>query len=421
MTYEFEYLMQLMAAASRGFTPAVPDKSLDWERLCALAREQSVEPLIGYVLKNAPHLPCPEDLRKAQGTKMQQRALMDYQRRVLHFRLMKEMEEAGIRAVLLKGYDAARFYAVPECRISTDLDLWIDPGVEKQACRFMESRGFVVEPRWTNGHHAVCHHPRMGCVELHVLLYDEIVESVWYGKKDGREFIQEDFVRVDTPDGAYWSLGDTDNLLFLSLHMIKHFIMSGMSLRILMDVALFFAENKEKLDSTRFWNTMRELRYERLMQCILWTAVEHFSFDREDFPGLSGLRPPQIPVILEDLEQGGWLGFNDKTAREDGWYEYNHQLLLRDRKPWQYKLYMLRWRMDAVWSSLRPTRTQLEKEFSYMKGRPWLYPIGWLHKLGRKAVKFLRHGLTREIVSAEEKMSDSGRKRLALFKELGML
>ena len=252
MSYEFEYLMQLMAAASRGIPAPMPARDPDWQRLLRLAREQSVEPLIGYVLKKQPELGCPEELREEQIQRLRQRTLVDFQRRILHFQMLEKMEKAGLKVVLLKGYDAARNYAVPECRISTDVDLWVQPEDEEAACAFLAQQGFEVEPRWKNGHHAVCHHPRMGCVELHALLYDEIVESVWFGKNDGREFVREPFCRVETPEGAYNCLGDTDNLLFLSLHMIKHFIISGMSLRILMDVALFFARRK-----ILFWTKIR--------------------------------------------------------------------------------------------------------------------------------------------------------------------
>lgn len=419
MSFEFEYLMHLLAAASRGFPARKAEQNLRWERLIQLAREQSVEPLVGYVLKKQPELGCPEMLRKELEQRLRQRTLLDFQRRILHFRLLEAMEKAGLTVVLLKGYDAARNFAVPECRISTDVDLWVAPEEEERACTFLAEQGFAVEPRWKNGHHAVCHHPRMGCVELHTLLYDEIVESIWFGKKDGRELIQEPFGRVETPEGSYTCLGDTDNLLFLSLHMIKHFIISGMSLRILMDVALFFAKNRDRVDLERFWNTMKQLRYERLMNCVLWAAVDHFGFEPTDFPGIGTRRPPQTAVVLADLEQGGWLGFNDKEAREDGWYEYNRQMLLRDKKPWQYKAYMLRWRLDAVWTSL--SYRQLETECAYLKKRPWLYPAALLGKFFRKLGKFLRYGLTRSIASDEEKMSESGRQRMKLFRELEML
>ena len=61
----------------------------------------------------------------------------------------RQMNAAGIPALLIKGYAVADCYAAPDCRMSGDTDLLIEPKNEKRACAFMKANGFAVERRWT--------------------------------------------------------------------------------------------------------------------------------------------------------------------------------------------------------------------------------------------------------------------------------
>lgn len=419
---EFQYLLHLTASASCGFSPEPPSCDLDWNRMAQLAREQSVEPLFACALKKAPEVPCPEELRNILIGKMFRSAMFDIRRRCLVVELLQEMEAEGIHVVVLKGFSVARYYVSPECRVSADTDLWVSPENEERACEFLRNKGFDIEFRWKNGHHAVCHHSEMGCVELHVILYDEIVEEIWFGNMDGREFIQEPHRLVQSQDGPYYCLGNTDNLIFLSLHMIKHFILSGMSVRMILDIALFLSKNAEEIDVDRFWNTMKQLRYERLMDAVLWAAVRFLGFDAAAFSGLSSEYTEETEKILVDLETGGWMGFNDKKAREDSWHEYNRQVMLRNMKPVQYKLYMLHWRLGGISGNLFPPRDRLLKKYPCLDNNAYLLPFVWVHRLAIKGYRAVfKSSLTQQIVDNEDNLTQIGKDRVAMFRELGML
>ncbi|MGI6695196.1 MAG: nucleotidyltransferase family protein [Christensenellales bacterium] len=54
-------------------------------------------------------------------------------------RLIGKMNDAGIPALLIKGYAVADCYAAPDCRMSGDTDLLIEPKNEKRACAFMKA------------------------------------------------------------------------------------------------------------------------------------------------------------------------------------------------------------------------------------------------------------------------------------------
>ena len=422
MTNEFKALMQLVGAAAQGKALQKLPDDLDWARIERLANEQAVQTLLGYALRLSPALDCPAELRESLVSQMRQEAFSNYAWKHSTLQLLAEMNAAGIPALLIKGYAVADCYAAPDCRMSGDTDLLIEPKNEKRACAFMKANGFAVEHRWTNGHHDVCRHPQLGCVELHVMLYDEIVEDVWFGRMDGREFVSESAIEVATQDGSYRTLGYTDHMIFLMLHLIKHFILTGMSLRMMLDVALFFSHHAERIDSVRFWKMMESLKYGTIAQSILWAMVRYCGIDATSIPGLCAACPKQVGMILDDLENGGWLGKIDEKAREEGWYEYNRQLLMKNRSKAQYLLFMLHWKIGAYLKALFPSRKTLAIRYPCVQKSVIVIPFAWVHRLivrGSRAVK--EGALTTYIITDEKKIGTSAQERVQMFKNLGMM
>ena len=421
MTPEFQYLMHLAAAGARGETALSPDTGLDWQRLERLAKEQTVQHIAAYALKCSPSIPCPAELRQRMTGSMRNAAISNMLLRHKIMHLLQEMTAAGFAPVLMKGYAIADYCAAPECRPSSDADILVPPEMERKACDFLLGKGFSIKYRWKGGHHSECDHPEMGHVELHVLLYDELIEEVWFNKMDGREFIAEPPLHINSSDGPYATLGLTDHLIFLVMHMIKHFIQTGNSLRMMLDIALYFSKNKDSLDTARLWNAVNSLKYGELLNCILWAMVRYCGFRKSDFPGIADVPPQSLELILDDLEQGGWLGFNDKRAREDGWREYNRQLLLRNKSPLQYKLYMLIWQWINL-ATIFPDIRIMESHSPYLKKYPWLLPVAWMQRIFKRAFKVVRERKTTDyIVSDASQLSESGKTRVALFHKLNMM
>lgn len=422
MTREFQQMLQLAAIGATGHSIDVDCTDIDWKKVITVAKKQKVEYFVAYALKRNPQFPCPSEIRDPLLKEARTIMFSNAVHKQAIFQLLEDMETAGIPAVLLKGYAIADCYELPESRMCGDADIWINPKDEDRACEFMKKQGFTVEPRWKNGHHAVCNHPMLGCVELHVILYDEIVEDVWFGKMDGSEFVVEPYLQINSEDDKYQTLGYTDHFIFLALHMIKHFILSGLTVQMMLDVALYFKQHASQIDAERVWNTINSLHYGKLLNCILWAMIRNCGFKREDFAGICEVAPDQVREILSDLEEGGWMGWEDKSAREEGWQEYNRQVLMENRSKLQYFLYMLRWKSDLYWKALFPGWEALVKQYPCIKKSTLLIPAVWLHRLvfrGSKAIK--KGALTSHIVTDEQKVSSTGKERVQMFRKLEMM
>ncbi|MBE5791563.1 MAG: hypothetical protein E7322_05320 [Clostridiales bacterium] len=421
MTLEFQQMLALAAMGAAGNAIDLPEENIDWEKVIGIARRHRVDTYVAYALKNNRQLSCPVSIYEPMIKSARSRAFSNALQRSAIIQLLEEMEEAGIHGVLLKGYAIADCYWLPECRLSGDADIWVNPKDEDLALEFMKSKGFSVSPRWKNGHHAVCHHPTMGCVEIHVILYDEIVEEIWFGKMDGSEFVTEAHMLKETEDGKYYTLGITDHFIFLALHMIKHFIMTGLTVQMMLDVSLYFKKHAHEIDANRAWTTLKSLKYENVFNCILWAMIEYCGFKKEDFPGVCREKPAQIEAILSDLEEGGWMGFSDEENRKEGWYEYNRQVMLQRKSKVFYYFYMFIWNLGLVKTELFPPVEKLKHKFPYARKHPVLVPVAWLHRLIFRGGRAVKNGaLTRGVVD-ESTINSTAKERVNLFKDLDMM
>lgn len=422
MTQEFQALMKLATAGSLGSRVASIPEDVNWVKVEKLAQDHGVQPLVGYALKLSPALSCPEEVRKRMIGDMRQTAFSNHAWKNSTLQLISEMRSEGIPVLLIKGYSLASCYAAPDCRLSGDTDLLISSEYENRALKFLETKGFHVKPRWQHWHHAVCEHPVIGCVELHVQLYDEFVEDIWFKKVDGKKFICEEPITVRMDGYEYATLAPTDHLLFLILHLVKHFIMAGMSLRMMMDVVLFFAKNASYIDSERIWTTIDALGFREIVQSIIYAVTQNSDLDVTQVPGCKHPDPKHVELLLDDLEKGGWLGSNDKQARLESGNEYNRQMITQEKGKVAYYCYMAYLKVSRVAFALFPPYKVLAKQYPYLKRCPILLPLAWgQYVVYRVKQAAQRKFLTRGVAKNEASMSNAGAERVELFRKFGML
>ena len=262
---DFHSLIRIITIGARGKDTVCNIEN--WENMIHLATEQSVIPLLGSVLLKNPDLGCPVKQKEYMMGLMRSLASKNIIRRQRIQFLIIELEDAGFQVQLLKGYVMADCYAYPECRSSIDTDLLVPKEQEHAVCSFLRGKGFVVDDRSSVGHHSVCRHQKYGMLEVHVNLYDDIVEDVWFQNRVDSLLIESP-LRIKTPEGSFATIGYTDHLIFLILHMIKHFISHGMGLGMMLDVALYWEKYRDKINSARIWTIMDELKFSTILSCV---------------------------------------------------------------------------------------------------------------------------------------------------------
>lgn len=416
----FLQMITLSASGASGKTICLSD-IIDWQKVILYSQEQGVLPLIGCALLHDPDIVCPEKLRGQLINAVRGASGENLVRRLRVMQMLAQMEAEGLTVRLIKGYAVADCYRYPECRDSTDIDILISEEQESQVYTFLKKQGFQITPRGRAEHHAVGLHPKLGKVEVHVQFYNELVRDAWFQNVSEEELVKESPVSVFQNGESYQTLGYTDHLIFLTLHMVKHFICSGMNVRMMLDVAQFFATYKNRIDADRYWNILKALHYDTMLRCVFGIMLDIGCFTQSDFPMLPEERPDGALYILQDLETGGNMGIKEKDRILDT-YEYTRQILLRSRKPWQYRLYMLKHKLRSAWHQMFPTRDELVVLYPAVKKIGFLCPVFRFHRMLAYPLEKIRNGVLKEqILSDTSQLPQEAQCRMEMFKALDML
>lgn len=419
-TASIEYLIKLAAAGARGEVTQV--QGVDWMEILQLGAEHNVIPLIACAIKDLPELDCPDQIRDYLLNVMRSSASLNMIRRQRIMLLIRELKAEGIPAKVLKGYAISDCYAYPDCRDSVDTDLLISIKQEKQACALFEKHGFRVRTREATSQHVICQHSKYGMVELHVKLYADLIEDVWFQGLKEEELLKETEIVRNSSDGEYSTLGNTDHLIFLVLHMMKHFISGGLTIKMMLDIALHFQQNKDTINADRFWQIMKQLNYSTFVSSMLQVMIDHDAFVHADFPGLESVPSENARLLLNDLAEGGYMGVKQKKERYESGMAYNRQMLMKKKSQGQYSLYMLWWKARTGAKYMFPSIKLLQSEYRIAQTHPVAIPFIWVYHVVMFPIKKVRKGvLQRDIHSGNEERTDIAQQRIEMFKALGML
>ena len=421
MTNEFKYLMHVTGCSARGVPVAdIASQNLDWEKLFQLAKEQAVPFLLTYVLRRRKDLGCPEALRRERSAQMFATLLEMNDQRESVLGLLQELESAGFHPILLKGYVAADCYAVADCRISSDVDILVPAKQEARICAFLKKKGFDVSPRWTDGHHSICTHPDYGYLEIHADLFDRLVADIWFKDLQSDIFDMKNCIRVATKGGSYRTLGYTDNLLFMTLHMVKHFINGGISLRMMLDIGMFICRHSDKIDFQQYWAVLHTLSYDEMVGSALWALIRYCGFEEDAFPGLPSEDQDHVQLLLSDLEQGGWLGKNNMDEGRESHMVYSAYMQRKGAK--NYRLSMAKQRVSNGFRRVFPARVVLMKYLPAVAENAMLIPIAWSkHVIHGMSVIFGRSADENEMRKLECTEHQVLRDRASMLKKMQMM
>lgn len=413
-------LLHFAFAGARGIR--VTSSPTDWNAFVNLAIEHKVTALVACALLHSTELDCPASSKEYLLNTVRFSAAANLVRRQRILGLIDALSKDGFRVQVLKGYAVAECYAHPECREAIDADVLIDPYQEGNIYEYLLSKGFSVSQRSSTSHHGVCQHPKYGVIEIHVRLYDEIVEEIWFrGMKYCETAMHPpSIVRIDHYNVP--TLNETDQLIFLSLHMVKHFISGGISIRMLLDIALWFANNGQKIDSGRYWNVMERLKYKKLINCILGIAILYGGFEQTDFPGME---PPQLELIKEilvDLERGGYMGSKEIEERHESSMEYNRILMRKENSYVQYLKYMILWKVRSASIHMFPGKKQLINKYPFASKSLIHEAAARLYQACSYPIEKISTGIIFKQIRTETTfITQIAKERLRLIKDLDMV
>ena len=337
MTNEQSFFITALSDHLHGRKTAAPE-GLDLDTLYTLAQMQQL---------------CGILYAQTKAEEFERSFYMEVHRAVNRRKLLAAIHcafnENGIPYILIKGTEIARFYPQPELRTMTDSDILVHYADKERAHALLLSMGFSFDNDWgywKEGLH----------FELHDrLLYDEAVNP-----ERMKAWTERVWEYAEPEEGVRYALSNEFHLVFLLLHLRKHFMNSGVGFRQFMDVAVL---SRQPIDWERVSAFLSELGLETFAGtcfglCKLWFHGET-PFD-------AALPEAFVNKAAEQIFAGGVFGFFDKENRGN---QVKYQLETQSG----FSIFIRK--VFAPYSALRGS-----KKYSFLDGKPYLLPLAWVYR-----------------------------------------
>lgn len=394
MTSQFETMLHLFGDGATGNFNNYPD-GIDIDAVVSFAHSQGVWTIVYPALSKV----CDVSKYQLQFLKVVSDSI---RRNEFTLNIIKKLADAGIDVCILKGVVAASAYANPDCRISSDTDILINPKDEKAIAKLLKENGYSVEKRRRNDHHMKATHPVGGLVEVHVSLYSKITDKILFGSK---RMCEESWRNVEIGGKTVKTLGINDHLNYLTAHYIKHFVTGGASIRQMMDLLLYIKKYENKINFEKYHILLKELKYDKLIDAVMTIGAVYFGMDFDPTQTELGQK------LLEDCAGVGLFGTNSGGGASV------YKDYCRQRKTVSSaRLRLMFWFEDeqSLFNRLFPGKKLLVKRGYGYANHGMLVPFAWLHNLFGALLRRTKKDSNPD-VNTELKNN-----RKKLMKELGM-
>lgn len=393
MNEENIYLLRVLKSFVKDSSPGVFHG--DWNKLLHLANIHSVIGILGYTIMNYPDessAPVAEFLRKQC---LQTIAIQTLRANSMK-RLIEKMSEEEIDHLLFKGYVLKDYYKVPELRTYGDIDFLIHLKDREKSDALMMKKGFQRKTDWEP---VYSYFKQAEYYEIHT----DVMEIDVSDKADYKGYFHEIWKHAQRIGTHTYELSPEFHFLYLLTHIAKHISSSGAGIRMYMDIAVFIEHFRNTINWTYVKQELEALCFSDFANMVLTVVQEYFEVE-SPLP-LHRIEQQIKDDFMEYTLEGGVFGYN---GRASGLVSLKKQ----DRNEEDVK------RMKTLIHRLFAPANELEKRYTYLQNRHWLYPIAWMHRLLKTKGSLEEH--MREAQSIMSADTEEVLRLKRIYKEIGL-
>ena len=347
MKHASALMLGALAQAVAGKPFSMPE-SVDWQQLLRLSQAHSVEPLVYYGLQRAELLQAvPETCRQHLLAAFHRAVFRDSQFDHIREKLTRQLTDAGVRHVFLKGACLKYDYPVPALRTMCDLDVLVHTRDYPAIDRVAQNLGG--QPGDGDGNHRIFRFPGGVTVEFHPNLLHHSI-PVGAGINPGWQYARENANEL-TPEGFY---------LNTLCHLASHFVSGGVGVRFVLDVWVNRHLRSPDMDRAFVEAELKRLRLLEFARNIEALAECWFG---------EGQTTPLLEELGQYILTSGSHGQPERAMR--------NALALSPGKS----------RSSALLKKAFYPRQELEDRFPWCKGKPWLLPAAWCTRAYRAVTR----------------------------------
>lgn len=364
-TTERQFLHIAKAAVSSGELPA---ENVDWPAIFTLANQQKLLPILFEAVRKMPA--AEENVALFAVTKQQAigQVLNQTVRSAEFSNLYHKLRSAGLYPIVVKGQLCSRLYPLKDHRISADDDLYI-PDVEFMACHEqLLANGLTTDTPADELPTA----DEVSYTKKGSPLYIELHRHLFDSSEDAHDELNHFFASLKPVEtDSFLAMPPHEHLLYLILHAYKHFVRSGIGLRQFCDIGLWAWEYHDEIDWQRLHDQCARVHAATFAAAAFRIARDYLGIEFDlPAPWDGGI---DVEPLLHDSLCGGVYGSNDLTRLHSSTVTLNAVKASRTGKK------------SSVLRTVFPKREYLERNYPYLKKRPYLLPVAWAQRLAHYA------------------------------------
>lgn len=349
-----------------------------------LASEHSVLPLVYENLTSM------QGFDKEKHPALQKRVfsiVFSQTKRTANFKkIYKILLENGIKPIVLKGIICRNLYGdLCDHRPSGDEDILIKKEEYFKVCRILTENGYIPEENVTEKtlsgiQEITFRNPNGLNLEIHLNI---IGTENKLRRKMNKYFdnIFDKTIIVEIDGCEYHTLDYTENYIYLFYHLFKHFSLTGVGIRQVMDLFKFADAYGDKIDWSAVHDAIKGINAHYLYGDIIEIGNKYWGFSLKNPFGI--LHPEKL---IEDVFFSGAYG--NGTAEQRG----------------SKVKVMAATETGGRWSKLRsifPTVEAMREHYTVLYDHPYLLPVMWLVRIFRYIFR-VNTGRTYDVLKSDK-------------------
>lgn len=276
--------------------------------------------------------------------------------------ILSILNDKNIPVIVLKGLVIRDLYPKSELRTMGDADVLVNEKDIETVINILNSLGY--EEKGRNAFH-IEFEKGNSHIEVHWTLANE---NMFDGIVEFNNEIWSNAVEVKVGDSKAFSMCDEDLLLYLCIHMAKHFINGGFGIRQVCDVFLLVEQRNKFIDWNIFMIKAKRSGIDKFTMSIFAICNKLFGMSIPDELEKYKIREEKnINLVIDAIFANGVHGHSDKIAirAKQLAYENNNN-------------------KASIIASFRrvyfPPSDKLGDKYGYAKKYKLLLPVAWIHR-----------------------------------------
>lgn len=390
---------------------AIDYSEVKWDELSEMAGKSGLLPLIfSEMTKISEKYQISDSIMNNWRIAAMNCSVSEYNKYFALRSLLEEARKEGIKLVLFKGCVLADLYPQYTLRCSCDTDIFVYKEQEKEAIALLERLGYIKDEKSSKDTvHVYELFEKNHIIELHTCLWEDYKGARIDTLSNMNLTDVNSIINISACNMEFLTLGHTEHLIFQMFHIIKHFSLRGISMRYLVDIALFVNRYIDEIRIAEFWDSMKKLGYDKFCDHFFFVCNQYFHLDGRILEPRKEINCKNTEQLLLDFVNVGDV-FDEKST---GWqilgimtpYLVGEETYSKSRKVRKLKV-------------MFPSQKALPDEYYYAKKHKVLLPVAWVHKGVKYVIKYNKY--KKDWYDASEKLTIA-EYRISLLNTLGLI